>query len=102
MNRDNEKWVIGIMVSVTLIKFMLMVYCRRFENELVRAYAQDHLFDVITNSVGLVSTILAVRYKWWIDPVGAITVSIQTYQTIIASYLFSSFFFLFYYNIQLL
>ncbi|CAH1439398.1 unnamed protein product [Lactuca virosa] len=78
MNRDNEKWVIGIMVSVTVIKFMLMVYCRRFENELVRAYAQDHLFDVITNSVGLVSTVLAVRYKWWIDPVGAITIAVYT------------------------
>ncbi|GKC90510.1 metal tolerance protein 9-like protein [Tanacetum coccineum] len=51
MNHDNEKWVIGIMVSVTLVKFLLMVYCRRFKNEIVRAYAQDHLFDVVTNSV---------------------------------------------------
>lgn len=75
MNRDNEKWVIGIMVSVTIVKFLLMVYCRRFKNEIVRAYAQDHLFDVVTNSVGLASTVLAVRYAWWIDPVGAIIVS---------------------------
>ncbi|GJX56969.1 metal tolerance protein 9-like protein [Tanacetum coccineum] len=60
MNRDNEKWVIGIMVSVTVVKFMLMVYCRRFKNEIVRAYAQDHLFDVVTNSVGLASTVLAI------------------------------------------
>lgn len=76
MNDDNENWVIGIMVSVTVVKFMLMIYCRRFKNEIVRAYAQDHLFDVITNSVGLASTILAVRYEWWIDPVGAIIVSV--------------------------
>ena len=76
MNRDNEYWVIGIMASVTVVKFMLMIYCRRFKNEIVRAYAQDHMFDVVTNSVGLASTILAVRYKWWIDPMGAITVSI--------------------------
>lgn len=76
MNDDNEKWVIGIMASVTVVKFMLMIYCRRFKNEIVRAYAQDHLFDVITNTVGLASTILAVRYQWWIDPVGAIIVSI--------------------------
>lgn len=75
MNRDNEKWVIGIMVSVTIVKFLLMVYCRRFKNEIVRAYAQDHFFDVVTNSVGLASTVLAVRYAWWIDPVGAIIVS---------------------------
>jgi len=30
---------------------------------------------VITNSVGLVAALLAVRYKWWMDPVGAILVS---------------------------
>ncbi|KAF5949524.1 hypothetical protein HYC85_011517 [Camellia sinensis] len=71
-NLSKEKWMIGIMVSVTFVKFALMVYCRRFKNEIVRAYAQDHLFDVITNSVGLVTAVLAVRYYWWIDPTGAI------------------------------
>ncbi|GJX56970.1 metal tolerance protein 9-like protein [Tanacetum coccineum] len=81
MNHDNEKWVIGIMVSVTVVKFLLMVYCRRFKNEIVRAYAQDHLFDVVTNSVGLASTVLAVRYKWWIDPLGAIVIALYTIST---------------------
>ncbi|MFS7899359.1 putative cation efflux protein [Helianthus anomalus] len=81
-NKYNEEWVIGIMVSVTVVKFILMVYCRRFKNEIVRAYAQDHFFDVITNSIGLASTVLAVRYKWWIDPVGAIVVSIIKTNTI--------------------
>ncbi|PWA33904.1 cation efflux family protein [Artemisia annua] len=81
VNRDNEKWVIGIMVGVTVVKFMLMVYCRRFKNEIVRAYAQDHLFDVVTNSVGLASTVLAVRYKWWIDPLGAIVIALYTIST---------------------
>ena len=69
-----EKWMIGIMVSVTIVKFMLMVFCRKFKNEIVRAYAQDHFFDVITNSVGLVAAVLAIRYYWWIDPTGAIIV----------------------------
>lgn len=72
---DKEKWMIGIMVSVTVVKFVLMVYCRRFKNEIVRAYAQDHLFDVITNSIGLGTAVLAVRSYWWIDPIGAILVS---------------------------
>ena len=67
--------MIGIMCSVTVVKFALMVYCRRFENEIVRTYAQDHFFDVITNSIGLAAAVLAVRYKWWIDPTGAIIVS---------------------------
>lgn len=62
------------MSSVTLVKFFLMLYCRSFNNEIVRAYAQDHFFDVITNSIGLVASLLAVRYAWWMDPVGAILV----------------------------
>lgn len=79
MDTQQEKWMIGIMVSVTLVKFLLMVYCRRFNNEIVRAYAQDHFFDVITNSVGLVTAVLAVRFYWWIDPTGAIIVSFSKF-----------------------
>ncbi|CAI9087988.1 OLC1v1022207C1 [Oldenlandia corymbosa var. corymbosa] len=75
LDHQKEKWMIGIMVSVTVVKFLLMVYCRRFKNEIVRAYAQDHFFDVITNSVGLITAVLAVRFYWWIDPTGAILVS---------------------------
>lgn len=67
--------MIGIMASVTVVKFVLMIYCRRFKNEIVRAYAQDHFFDVITNSTGLATAVLAVRFNWWIDPTGAILVS---------------------------
>lgn len=67
--------MIGIMVSVTVVKFGLVIYCRRFKNEIVSAYAQDHFFDVITNSIGLATAVLAVRFYWWIDPTGAILVS---------------------------
>ncbi|KAK3428440.1 metal tolerance protein 9 isoform X1 [Eucalyptus grandis] len=80
-DRGKEKWIIGIMVSVTAVKFALMVYCRRFKNEIVRAYAQDHFFDVITNSVGLVAVVLSIRYYWWIDPVGAIIIALYTITT---------------------
>ncbi|KAK4839083.1 hypothetical protein QYF36_018932 [Acer negundo] len=75
---EKEKWMIGIMVSVTAIKFALMVYCRRFENDIVRAYAQDHLFDVITNSIGLATAVLAIKFYWWIDPMGAIIIALYT------------------------
>nr|XP_043622721.1 metal tolerance protein 10-like [Erigeron canadensis] len=80
-DHDDEMWVIAIMVFVTVVKFILMVYCRRFENEIVRAYAQDHFFDVITNSIGLAATVLAIRYKWWIDPIGAIIIAFYTINT---------------------
>ncbi|OIT08079.1 metal tolerance protein 10 [Nicotiana attenuata] len=69
------------MVSVTMVKFLLMVYCRKFKNEIVRACAQDHFFDVITNSVGLVTAVLAVRFYWWIDPTGAIIIATYTIST---------------------
>ncbi|KAJ0257141.1 Metal tolerance protein 9 [Hirschfeldia incana] len=75
MNSTEEKWMIGIMASVTIVKFLLMLYCRGFQNEIVRAYAQDHLFDVVTNSIGLATAVLAVKFYWWIDPSGAILVS---------------------------
>ncbi|XP_006645464.1 metal tolerance protein 7 isoform X2 [Oryza brachyantha] len=76
-----ELWMIGSMSSVAVVKFFLMLYCRSFKNEIVRAYAQDHFFDVITNSVGLVSALLAVQYKWWMDPVGAILIAVYTITT---------------------
>ncbi|CAJ1978385.1 unnamed protein product [Sphenostylis stenocarpa] len=81
MNPRELKWMIGIMASVTVVKFILMVYCRRFKNEIIRAYAQDHFFDVITNSVGLVASVLAVKYSWWIDPMGAIIIAVYTINT---------------------
>ncbi|KAF3949042.1 hypothetical protein CMV_025031 [Castanea mollissima] len=75
---QKEKWMIGIMVSVTIVKFILMVYCRRFKNKIIRAYAQDHFFDVITNSIGLAAAVLAIRYYWWIDPTGAVIIALYT------------------------
>ncbi|KAJ0257140.1 Metal tolerance protein 9 [Hirschfeldia incana] len=81
MNSTEEKWMIGIMASVTIVKFLLMLYCRGFQNEIVRAYAQDHLFDVVTNSIGLATAVLAVKFYWWIDPSGAILIALYTIAT---------------------
>ncbi|KAK1576791.1 hypothetical protein Q3G72_016513 [Acer saccharum] len=75
---EKEKWMIGIMVSVTAVKYALMMYCRRFKNDIVRAYAQDHFFDVITNSIGLATAVLAIKFYWWIDPMGAIIIALYT------------------------
>ena len=63
------------MAAVTVVKFFLTIYCRRFANEIIRAYAQDHFFDVITNSIGLATALLAIKFYWWLDPLGAILVS---------------------------
>ncbi|KAG0558723.1 hypothetical protein KC19_10G048800 [Ceratodon purpureus] len=78
---ESRDWVIGIMVGTTVLKFMLMVYCRSFSDEIVRAYAQDHLFDVVTNMIGLIAAVLASIFSWWIDPAGAIVLALYTMRT---------------------
>jgi divalent metal cation (Fe/Co/Zn/Cd) transporter len=75
LSKEQERWVVGIMLSVTLVKLVLMVYCRSFTNEIVKAYAQDHFFDVITNIIGLIAALMANYMEEWMDPVGAIIVS---------------------------
>ncbi|XP_009337551.1 metal tolerance protein 11-like [Pyrus x bretschneideri] len=81
LTKDQERWVVGIMLSVTLVKFLLMLYCRSFKNEIVKAYAQDHFFDVITNIIGLVAVLLANYFDDWMDPVGAIILALYTIRT---------------------
>ena len=67
--------MIGTMTFVTMVQFMLAFYCRRFENKIVRAYAENHSSNVKTNLISLAAAVLAIRYYWWIDPTGAIIVS---------------------------
>jgi len=63
LTKEQEKWVVDIMLSVTLVKLALALYCRTFTNEIVKAYAQDHIFDVITNIIGLVAALLQIISK---------------------------------------
>lgn len=78
---EQERWVVGIMLSVTLVKLLLVFYCRSFTNEIVKAYAQDHFFDVITNIIGLIAALLANYITDWMDPVGAIILALYTIRT---------------------
>uniref|UniRef100_A0ACD5U2G8 Uncharacterized protein n=1 Tax=Avena sativa TaxID=4498 RepID=A0ACD5U2G8_AVESA len=81
LTKEQEMWVVDIMLAVTLVKLLLVIYCRSFTNEIVKAYAQDHFFDVITNIIGLVAALLANYFEGWIDPVGAIVLAIYTIRT---------------------
>lgn len=81
LTKEQERWVIGIMVFVTLVKLVLVLYCRSFTNEIVKAYAQDHFFDVVTNIIGLVAALLANYFSGWIDPVGAMILALYTIRT---------------------
>ncbi|XP_022765230.1 metal tolerance protein 11-like [Durio zibethinus] len=81
LTKEQERWVVGIMIGVTLVKLLLVFYCRLFTNEIVKAYAQDHFFDVITNIIGLVAVLLANYIDDWMDPVGAIILAVYTIRT---------------------
>lgn len=81
LNKEQERWLVGIMLSVTMVKLLLVIYCRSFTNEIVKAYAQDHFFDVITNIIGLIAALLANYVSDWMDPVGAIILALYTIRT---------------------
>lgn len=81
LTNEQERWVVGIMLGVTLVKLFLVFYCRTFTNKIVKAYAQDHFFDVITNIIGLVAVLLANYIDDWMDPVGAISLALYTIRT---------------------
>ncbi|ESW18902.1 hypothetical protein PHAVU_006G080700 [Phaseolus vulgaris] len=78
MSAEQLIWLCSIMLFATAVKLMLWLYCRRSANKIVRAYADDHHFDVVTNVVGLVAAVLGDKYYWWIDPIGAIMLAIYT------------------------
>ena len=64
--------VLGVMVTVIVVKFALYLFCRESASPAVQTYAQDHRNDVATNTVGLISAMLGDRLYFWIDPLGAI------------------------------
>ncbi|KAI3794770.1 hypothetical protein L1987_37408 [Smallanthus sonchifolius] len=71
-------WLYAIMLTATGVKLILYIYCRSSGNKIVRAYAKDHYFDVVTNVVGLVAAVLGDEFYWWIDPAGAIVLAVYT------------------------
>ncbi|XAR70054.1 hypothetical protein NMG60_11001874 [Bertholletia excelsa] len=75
---DKLIWLYVIMLTATMVKFFLWIYCKSSGNKIVRAYAKDHFFDVVTNVVGLVAAVLGDKFYWWIDPVGAIILAVYT------------------------
>ncbi|KAK4371686.1 hypothetical protein RND71_007070 [Anisodus tanguticus] len=78
MTSDQLVWLYAIMIMATMVKLALWLYCRSSGNNIVRAYAKDHYFDVVTNVVGLVAAVLGDKFYWWIDPVGALILAVYT------------------------
>lgn len=64
-----------------LLKFLLWIWCtvlnRTAQSDMLEALAEDHLNDVLSNSVAM-GTVLVAYYTplWWFDPVGAVVISL--------------------------
>lgn len=70
---------ICLLLSAIFLKLSLYTYCRLFKKSTtIMTLAQDHLNDVLTNTVALIGAFVASKiYKlWWVDPVSAILISI--------------------------
>ncbi|XP_073279066.1 metal tolerance protein 4-like [Primulina huaijiensis] len=78
MSSNQLLWLYVIMLTATGVKLVLWIYCRRSKNNIVRAYAKDHYFDVVTNVVGLIAAVFGDKFYWWIDPTGAIFLALYT------------------------
>ncbi|KAG9137755.1 hypothetical protein Leryth_019392 [Lithospermum erythrorhizon] len=78
MSSNQLGWLYAIMLTATAIKLVLWIYCRSSGNTIVRAYAKDHYFDVVTNVVGLIAAVFGDKYYWWIDPFGALLLAFYT------------------------
>ncbi|KAK8543329.1 hypothetical protein V6N13_136149 [Hibiscus sabdariffa] len=78
MSAEELLWLYTIMLTATLVKLALWLYCRSSSNKIVKAYSEDHYFDVVTNVVGLLAAVLGDKYYWWLDPAGAVILAIYT------------------------
>lgn len=71
--------VSAIVVAVAFsVKLMLFVYCFSLRNiySQVRVLWEDHRNDLLINGIGLAFSVMGSFVRWWIDPMGAILLSI--------------------------
>lgn len=60
------------------VKFALFLYCmalRRFSSQ-VQVLWEDHRNDLFINGLGILTSALGSKIAWWIDPAGAMLISL--------------------------
>lgn len=68
-----------IAVSVAFFtKLALFIYCFALRNQVsqIRILWEDHRNDLLINGIGVMTSILGSKVRWWIDPMGAIILSV--------------------------
>lgn len=70
----------AIMGGGTVAKLILFFYCQalRKVSDSMAALAEDHMNDVLSNVVALVTAGIANKWTsvWWLDPVSGILISL--------------------------
>ncbi|OOQ90426.1 cation diffusion facilitator 1 [Penicillium brasilianum] len=67
-----------IAVAVAFVtKLGLFLYCFALRNQVsqIRILWEDHRNDLLINGFGLLTSVLGSKIRWWIDPMGAILLS---------------------------
>ncbi|KAJ3003033.1 hypothetical protein HKX48_001979, partial [Thoreauomyces humboldtii] len=67
-----------VSVGVALgVKFLLFLYCYSYRsNSQVRMLWEDHRNDLFVNGFGILTSVGGGLLRWWVDPMGAIVLSI--------------------------
>nr|GAT50611.1 cation diffusion facilitator [Mycena chlorophos] len=78
---DDKTFHIPSVVAVGvafLTKLALFIYCYsiRAKNSQVRVLWEDHRNDLFINGFGLLTSSAGAKLRWWIDPLGALMISL--------------------------
>ncbi|OAA44947.1 cation diffusion facilitator 1 [Metarhizium rileyi] len=78
---SSKKFHLASVISVCaafLTKFSLFLYCWSLKNKYsqVNILWQDHRNDLLVNGFGILTSVGGAKLAWWIDPIGAILLSI--------------------------
>lgn len=67
-------WTLGILVTGTLIKIVLLIFCLRQKTSNGDVLAMDQRNDIVTNLVALAGAAIGAKLWLYADPIGAILV----------------------------
>jgi divalent metal cation (Fe/Co/Zn/Cd) transporter len=69
--------VIAVVVAFTT-KLVLFLYCwsLRYQVSQIRILWEDHRNDLLINGFGILTSVGGSKLRWWIDPMGAIMLSV--------------------------
>ena len=65
-------------VAAFVTKFLLMLYCYALKDKYSQIHIlfQDHRNDLLINGFGILTSVGGAKLDWWIDPMGAILLSV--------------------------